>query len=180
MSNDVKLPHLLSTNRTSKQGTTQPGHLVGNWVQKRSDSRYGAGHGRGQYGFEPFTPTLPSKTPGRKFQTAPTGVGIPSPPAPYRRFAAFSVEKNDNMPPRSRNMQPESPGAPQNRSAHVEAPPRRKSATPTQSPASPHRDPKNPRRRRHLGFECSIIDKKIGSSATAVISHKTYPGNSPR
>ena len=134
MSNDVKLPHLLSTNRTSKQGTTQPGHLVGNWVQKRSDSRYGAGHGRGQYGFEPFTPTLPSKTPGRKFQTAPTGVGIPSPPAPYRRFAAFSVEKNDNMPPRSRNMQPESPGAPQNRSAHVEAPPRRKSATHTPKP----------------------------------------------
>ena len=177
MSNDVKLPHLLSTNRTSKQGTTQPGHLVGNWVQKRSDSRYGAGHGRGQYGFEPFTPTLPSKTPGRKFQTAPTGVGIPSPPAPYRRFAAFSVEKNDNMPPETPRMQLKS-----HTPKHApKAPPRRKSAAHTpRNRTTPHRRAKNPRHRQHLGFECSIIDKKIGSSATAVISHKTYPGNSPR
>ena len=134
MSNDVKLPHLLSTNRTSKQGTTQPGHLVGNWVQKRSDSRYGAGHGRGQYGFEPFTPTLPSKTPGRKFQTAPTGVGIPSPPAPYRRFGRFRSKKRQHAtaepeyatrkPRRAAKPQRprRSPATPQVRSAHPPKP----------------------------------------------------------
>ena len=179
MSNDVKLPHLLSTNRTSKQGTTQPGHLVGNWVQKRSDSRYGAGHGRGQYGFEPFTPTLPSKTPGRKFQTAPTGVGIPSPPAPYRRFGRFRSKKRQHAtaepeyatrkPRRAAKPQRprRSPNTPQGRSARPEAP-------------AHCIETQKIRCSQHLGFECSIIDKKIGSSATAVISHKTYSGNSPR
>ncbi len=112
------------------------GHLVENWAQKRAVSRYGAGRERRKSDPDHFAPISLSKSPGRKFQTASADVGIPSPPAPYRRFERFRTEKRqhatakpEHAPQSLSCRKPEH--SPKAKKAHPKAPTHRKTATPT-------------------------------------------------
>ena len=114
---------LRTQSRVFVPSCTHAGHLVGNWSQICKIFLFGVLHRAPVAQLAPFRLGQIDKTPGREFRAATAGIGIPSPPAPYRRFGRYRTEKATTCPVGSDHAAPKSP-------AHRKNAPLAKPATP--------------------------------------------------
>ena len=125
MSNDVKLPHLLSTNRANKQGTAQrraPCRKLGAKTRRFTVR----GRSRTQtMRFRALHSNIAQQNPRSRVSYCGSGRKDPVSTCPVPSIWAFSDRKNDNMSPSSPFASPKNPSTPQGCNALPETAPRR-------------------------------------------------------